>query len=229
MNSKVTKYQEIFVILELIKKADNDGSVNYDTLDFDSIIDNGNTLEGLLYDLNEANIIDFEMIREDGFRPIILTGINGNTHEYLLGLILELENERASLESRITEILTFNPNLLSKNVNETKNKLDEVDNLIKNNELLAPMTKPIRDIRRHFESVSVVASNYEDIYKNIIRPVQEEGRSGVRETVKWAIISIIASTAISLVLNNWEQFNFRINSAEQTNSLSKVSNSHDPD
>ena len=229
MNSKVTKYQEIFVILELIKKADNDGSVNYDALDFDSIIDNGNTLEGLLYDLNEANIIDFEMIGEDGFRPIILTGINGNTHEYLLGLILQLENERASLESRITEILTFNPNLLSKNVNETKNKLDEVDNLIKNNELLAPMTRPIKEIRHHFESVSVVASNYEDIYKNIIRPVQEEGRSGVRETVKWAIISIVASTLISLVLNNWEKFNFRVSSAEQTNSLSKVSNSNDPE
>ena len=229
MNNKVTKYQEIYVILELIKKADNDGSVDYDTLDFDSIINNGNMLEALLYDLNKANIIDFEMIGEDGFRPIILTGINGNTHAYLLGLILELETERASLESRITEILTFNPNLLSKNVNETKNKLDEVDNLIKNNELLAPMTKPIRDIRRHFESVSVVASNYEDIYKNIIRPVQEEGRSGVRETVKWAIISIVASTLISLVLNNWEQFNFRVTTAEQTNSLSKVSNSHDPD
>ena len=225
MNSKVTKYQEIFVILELIKKADNDGSVDYDTLDFDSIIDNGNTLERLLYDLNKANIINFEMIGEDGFRPIILTGINENTHAYLLGLISELETERISLESRITEILTFNPNLLSKNVNETKIKLDEVDNLIKNNKLLAPMEQPISDIRRHFESVSVVASSYEDIYKNIIRPVQEEGRSGVRETVKWAIISIVVSTIISLVLNNWDKFNFSFHNTEQANSLLKESNS----
>lgn len=229
MNSKVTKYQEICVILELVKNADSEGRVDYDTLDFDGIINNVNAFENLLYDLDEANIIYYEMIGEDGFRPIILTGINENTHAYLLGLILDLETERASLELRITEILTFNPKLLSKNVNETKIKLDEVDDLIKNNELLAPMAKPIKDIRHHFESVSVVASNYEDIYKNIIRPVQEEGRSGVQQTVKWAIISIVASTLISLVLNNWEQFDFRVNSAEQNNSLSKVSNSHDPD
>ena len=228
MNSKITKYQEICVILELIKNADSEGRVDYYDSNFSEIIDNRNTLVDLLYDLDEANIIYFEMIGEDGFRPIVMTGISENTHAYLLGLISELETERTSLESRITEILTFNPNLLSKNISETKVKLDEVSSLIKNNDLLEPMTKPIKDIRHHFESVSVVASNYEDVYKNIIRPVQEEGRSGVRETVKWAIISIVISTLLSLVLNNWDHFNFEFNNTDQTNGLSKASNSHDP-
>jgi hypothetical protein len=50
-----------------------------------------------------------------------------------------------------------------------------------------------------------VADRYEDVYKNIIRPVQLEGKSGVEATVRWAIISIVASTAISVLLGNWKE------------------------
>jgi len=63
-----------------------------------------------------------------------------------------------------------------------------VEFLIKGNELLKPMESPLREIQQHFKSVSVVSSGYEDIYKNIIRPVQEEGCSGVKATVRWAVI-----------------------------------------
>lgn len=51
-----------------------------------------------------------------------------------------------------------------------------------------------------------MAEKYEDVYKNIIRPVQLEGESGVKATVRWAIISIVASTAISVALGNWKEF-----------------------
>ena len=168
--------------------------------------DNVEILLEFIEKLDKDGITYFTMRGQHHPVSYIAAGTKEKTHHYLRGLVTDLESEYASLEARITEILTFNPNLLSENVNETKIKLDEVDNLIKNNELLVPMTKPIKDIRRHFESVSVVASNYEDIYKNIIKPVQEEGRSGVQQTVKWAIISIVVSTLISLVLNNWDKF-----------------------
>jgi hypothetical protein len=61
----------------------------------------------------------------------------------------------------------------------------------------------LREIQSHFDSISVVSEGYEHIYKNIIRPVQEEGKSGVKATVKWAILSILISTAISLAISNW--------------------------
>jgi hypothetical protein len=56
-------------------------------------------------------------------------------------------------------------------------------------------------IEEHFKSLSVVANNYEEVYKNIILPVKEEGKSGIKQTVKWAIISIIVSTIISMILS----------------------------
>ena len=40
--------------------------------------------------------------------------------------------------------------------------------------------------------------------KNIIKPIQKEGEAGVKQTVKWAIISIVASTFLSLLIGNWK-------------------------
>jgi len=209
MNTNVSKYQEVGVILAFIKHADSKGNVDFKESDIgsdlDKIISNGNLTDSLLYDLDEAGVLYYEEIGEDGFAPIVMAGITKKTHTYISDLISSLEAERASLEIRITEILTFNPSLLSKSINETKEKLDEVGRHIKGNELLAPMEKPLKEIQHHFESVSAVSSNYEDIYKNIIRPVQEEGRSGVKATVKWAIISIFLSTGISLAISNWDK------------------------
>ena len=210
MNENVSKFQEIKLLLAFIKHADEKGNIDFKATeiakDLGKIIWNGNWTDSLLYELNEAGILNYEEIGEDGFQPIIIAGISSHTHEHLAALIESVNEEYDVLESRITEILTFNPKLLSKTISDTQSKLDEVDKHISSNELLKPIEKPLKEIRRHFESVSVVSSNYEDIYKNIIRPVQEEGKSGVKATVKWAVISIVLSTCISLVVSNWSKF-----------------------
>ncbi|WP_199508347.1 MULTISPECIES: hypothetical protein [unclassified Psychrobacter] len=193
------------MLLEVIDKVNEKGSEAYEALCFDKFSDINISLDDVFYYFSEDGVLSFDMIGEDGFTPIVILDTTENTMPYLLGKLSELERERAALDARLTEILTFNPKLLSDNVKATQLELDKVDNLIKNNELLAAMKQPIDDIRRHFASVSTVASSYEDIYKNIIKPVQEEGRAGVRETVKWAIISIVVSTVISLVLSNWDK------------------------
>ncbi|WP_416260209.1 hypothetical protein [Gibbsiella quercinecans] len=125
------------------------------------------------------------------------------THEHLLFLINSVDGEFSALENRISEILTFNPKQLSITISETQRKLEEVGRHVSTNEILKPIEKPLQEIRRHFNSVSMVSANYENIYTNIIRPVQDEGRSGVKATVRWAIISIIISTVISLVISNF--------------------------
>ncbi|MDW1848768.1 hypothetical protein R7E49_23560 [Vibrio sp. Vb2110] len=167
MNSKITQYQELAVILAFLKHADRKGNIDFKEtnigFDLGNIISNGNLTDSLLYELNEKGILSYEEIGEDGFAPIVIAGITEKTHEYILDLVSSLEAERASLETRITEILTFNPSLLSKSISETKEKLDEVDRHIKGNEMLAPMAKPLKEIRHYFESVSAVSSNYEDI------------------------------------------------------------------
>jgi len=209
MGENISKFQEIQLLLLLIKHADEKGNIDFDETDIDSDIDkivwNRNFTDRLLYKLSESGVIHYEENGEDGFKPFVYASISVHTHEYLASLIQSAKEEHEILEARIAEILTFNPELLSKTISETQSKLDDVYKHINGNELLKPIEKPLEVIRHHFESVNRVYSNYEDIYKNIIRPVQEEGRSGVKATVKWAIISIILSTCISFIISNLDQ------------------------
>jgi hypothetical protein len=129
--------------------------------------------------------------------------VSDHTHRYVAGLAEKIETKYTALDKRITEILTFNPSALTNRISDTKRKIDEVNTHVASNEILKPLSGPLREIQSHFDSIRVVSEGYEHIYKNIIRPVQEEGRSGVKATVKWAILSILISTAISLIISNW--------------------------
>ncbi|MCG7602067.1 hypothetical protein MHM84_20195 [Halomonas sp. McH1-25] len=208
MRKKVTKFQELRILLALIKNANEKGEVDFTSSEVDSdlsgIVANGNWLDSALYELNDVGIIYYEEIGEEGFRPFISAGVNAKTHRRVAELVSSIQGDYESMEQRITEILTFNPEQLSKTISDTQRKLDEVGGQISNNELLKPLERPLSEIRNHFNSVSTVSQHYEDVYKNIIRPVQEEGQSGVRATVKWAIISIAVSTGLSFLVSNWD-------------------------
>ena len=104
---------------------------------------------------------------------------------------------------KVDEILTFNPHSLSNEIRETQNNIQDIHEKIENNDLLKGLEKPLRHVESYFKSVSKISNNYDDVYKNIVKPMQDEGREGVRATVKWAIFSIVASTFISLVISNW--------------------------
>lgn len=208
MENYTSKFQEIQILLTLIRYSDEKGNIDFNNEKIYSglvgVICNGNELSEILYKLNELGVIYYEEIGEDGFAPIIISSVSQKTHDYLLASVNSVTLEFNHLENRISEILTFNPKQLSMTISETQRKLQEVHMHVTTNEILKPIAKPLKEIMHHFNSVSIVSSNYEDIYKNIIRPVQEEGRSGVNATVKWAIISIILSTLISILISNFD-------------------------
>ena len=117
----------------------------------------------------------------------------------------EIENDLASLRYRLSEILTFDPDRLRSEISGAKNQLISARKTAEENELLKPLLRQITVIERNFQGVSAVADKYEEVYKNIIRPVQLEGKSGIEATVRWAIISIVASTAITVTLGSWKE------------------------
>ena len=208
----MTKYEEIYLISNLLSKANSDDSVDLSNSEiWKSIFLTDETNVGdSLYHLDEKGIINYEEIGEDGFKPILICSIKPKTTEYLKKLTLEIESENlkykqeiTSLNKRITEILTFDPKRLSDEINSTEKIISETKEQLKSNSVLQPMTKQLEEIEVHFKSLSKVARNYEEVYKNIILPVREEGKSGVRQTVKWAIISVVASTLLSVIISWW--------------------------
>jgi len=171
---------------------------------------NANVLEHYLYELNEQGIIYYEEIGDDGFPSAVFAGYTKKTAERLLALLDEVEtifaekeSSLADLNGRLHDILTFNPDRLKHEIGRAKGQLTDTRKAAEANDLLKPLLPQIQMIEKHLQGGSAVAEQYEEVYKNIIRPVQVEGEEGVKATVRWAVFSIIASTAISLVISNW--------------------------
>ena len=207
----MTKYEEIYFISSLLSKAKTDNSVELNKPeDWQGLYLNGTTKihEDFLFELDAKGILYYEEIGEDGFRPIVMCSVKPETTEYLRKIITEVETENFSdkkeidaLNKRINEILTFDPKRLSNEINSTETIISQTKEQLKLNPVLTPLILQLEQIEIHFKSISKVAHNYEEVYKNIILPVREEGKFGVRQTVRWAIISIIASTLISLIIS----------------------------
>lgn len=201
-------FQDIKLLQILIKYSDYD--LNIDTkndsmwLELNKIFPNGNLLDKRLYELDEKGIIYYEEIGEDGFAPITLGRIKKETHSYLTQLIEKTEIEVINTENMIKDLLTFDPERLIKNIEKAQKDLNFAKEQALGNDLLKPILRPIEQIESQFKSVEAVSRIYDDVYKNIIRPIQKEGEAGVKQTVKWAIISIVASTLLSVLIGNWE-------------------------
>ncbi|UCU98624.1 hypothetical protein [Acidovorax radicis] len=209
MKTEISKTRTARLLASFIRYADEKGSIDKLRDEFfeeiSALYSNGNVLSQHLYELSEAGIVYYEEIGEDGFAPIIMVGCTKQTAGHLAGLLKEIEDDLESLRRRINEILTFDPDRLKSEIHGAGEKLGAARKSAEENELLRPLLRQIGEIEKYLNGVSAVADKYEDVYKNIIRPVQLEGRSGVEATVRWAVISIVASTAISVVLGNWKE------------------------
>ncbi len=201
--------QEIKILLVFIKHAGLNGSIDTQETDFlldlNNIVENGYNLDVCLYELNNGGILNYDEIGDDGFAPIVLAGLTKNTHAHLSQLIFQFEQEAIELERQLKELLTFDPEKITAQIEEAQEQLRQAKTVAESNALLKPILQPIADIQRHFESVVAVSGTYENIYKNIIRPVQREGEAGVKATVRWAIISIVLSTFLSVAIGNWNE------------------------
>lgn len=200
-------HEEIFLIANLINASDSEGNVD---------IENENIWKSLLlsvdtkihhdyfFELDNKGIIYYEEIGEESFPIIILCSIKNETKEYFKQLIIqqqdqkiELKKEIENLSTRINEILTFDPNKLSNEIKKSQTNIDSIKNQIISNPLLRPLEPQLEEIDKNLKSVIKVTEDYEEVYKNIILPVKKEGEAGIKQTVKWAIISIIISSIIS--------------------------------
>lgn len=207
----MTKYEEIYFISTLLSKADTDKSVDLSEQDnwrdlF--LTEDTKVHEDYLLELNDKGILNYEEIGEEGFKPIIMCAVKSETVSHLKRIISEIEiessndkKEIARLNNRIIEILTFDPKKLSDEISSTEIIIAQTKEQLKSNPVLQPLTLQLNQIETHFKSLSKVALNYEEVYKNIILPVKEEGKLGVRQTVKWAIISVVISTLLSVLLS----------------------------
>lgn len=185
---------EARVLAMLIKLAGGIGNVDLDQAD--ELWEMG-VREDDLWKLGEVGHISFDSVGEDGFKPITLCSVTSQTHTALLAALLKVAGETGALKGRVESLLQHNPDKLRRQIIQSELHISQAREKIAGNKLLEPLNEPLNAIAAHFSSISRVANNYDDVYGNILKPMQDEGRRGIRATVKWAIIGIAASFLVS--------------------------------
>ena len=199
--------QQARLISAFIRHADTEGQIDSKNEEFwrdlDTIIPKPYQLDTALYDLNRNGTLTYEEIGEDGFAPIVIAGITEHSAQRLTEILTVIDTELTSLRGDLKDILTFDPHQLSEELMGAQLQIKNVKKEALKSDLLKPLLRPLEQIEGQLGSVNTVASNYIDVYKNIIRPVQKEGESGIKATVRWAVFSILASTFLSWLVSNW--------------------------
>lgn len=191
------------ILANLLKMADENCNVDFKQPGAAAIWELDRRVNDYLFELNDSGAIHYEEIGEDGWAPIVLCSISQQTFEHLLSCLGAITGEVNLLDERVQSLLKHDPNRLREDIAQSERHIAEARDQLQKNPILAPLETPLADISRHFESIRKVAENYDDIYRNILRPVQEEGKSGVRATVRWAIIGIVASWLLSNYKDIW--------------------------
>jgi len=205
--SDITTFQKTRLISCVLRHADSDGEVDFEDDDFDAllgkILRNYDERVNFFSDLDKQGVLQYDHYFVEGLPAVNKFNVSDSTHAYLEELLNQLNMHMTDLETRIADILSFDPIKLSKQIKETEKHIIETKNSISTNEILQPLEKPLNAIIEHFDSAKSISESYEEIFKNIVRPIQTEGRQSVRTTVRWAIFSIIGSVLLSWILSNW--------------------------
>jgi len=191
------------ILATLLKLADEKRDVDLKQPAASQLWELDRRINEYLFDLNDAGAIHYEEIGEDGFAPIVICSVSQKTLEHLLGCLASLTGDISLLDERVKSLLRHDPNKLREDIAQSERHIAEARDQLQKNPILAPLKTPLDDISLHFESIRKVAENYDDVYRNILKPVQEEGKSGVRATVRWAIIGIAASWLLSNYKDIW--------------------------
>ncbi|PPT54895.1 hypothetical protein [Xanthomonas arboricola] len=194
MKQKVDPFNQARVLATLIKLAGGIGDVDLDHAD--ELWEMGIREDDLLM-LGQAGKISFDSVGEDGFKPITLCSVTAQTHIALLEALSKVVDEQRALQARLESLLQHNPEKLQRDISESEQNIKQLQEKIAGNKLLLPLSEPLDAISAHFSSINRVANNYDDVYKNILKPMQDEGRRGIRATVRWAVIGIAASLLVS--------------------------------
>lgn len=194
MKQEINHLHQAHVLATLIKLARGIGEVDLDNAD--ELWQLG-VREDDLWMLGQAGDISFDSVGEDGFKPITLCSVTAQTHAALLVSLSKATEENGALQTRVESLLKHNPEKLRREIAESEQHIKLAREQIAGNKLLAPLGEPLDAIAAHFSSISRVANDYDDVYNNILKPMQDEGRRGVQATVKWAVISIVASWIVS--------------------------------
>ncbi|NCC68009.1 MAG: hypothetical protein EOM14_07410 [Clostridia bacterium] len=165
-------------------------------------------LENYFRELSFKGIIEFAVFAEDGFEADFDFGVVDNDKllaeldSVILGYqeqINKLNTELDNCKNTCNSILTFDPNEMSSTLQAAEKDIITLKKAALTNDIFKALIPTIEKMEEYVQNVNAVNTSYVEVYKHIVKPIKEESTSGVRATAKWAIITLIITTVISIV------------------------------
>ncbi len=191
---------DVQIISVLVSLADGDGYVEFDDcLDKLRKVLSMDRLVSRLERLDALRVLSFEIL---GFDNGVYTNcrINDKTKFYLVDCVAQLSGSEGLLNERVQEILAFDRDGLRRRIKSSSNEIQSIKKAISKRREFEALSKDVSEIEGYFISLDRVAEDYDDVYKNIIKPVQDESKRSVRLTLLIAILSIVVTTALPFFL-----------------------------
>lgn len=191
---------DVQIVSVLISLAGSDGVVEFDdcleklhkVLSMDKLVRR-------LESLNQQRVLYFEFTEFDQ-GVFTYCAVDKNTKNYLVDCVAQLSGSEGLLNERVQEILAFDKDGLRRRIKSSSNEIKSIKKAISKRPEFENLNKDINEIESYFSSLDRVAEDYDDVYKNIIKPVQDESKRSVRLTLLIAILSIVITTALPFFL-----------------------------
>ena len=201
--------KQIKILLSFIEVCDNLFQIEFNENQIEELFERKITsqdIDNTLQLFGELELMKYSRGGEDGFAEHFSITINRSKslkyiQEIYYKQFSEFQNIINSQSEKITNIYGFSPEKIVTEIKDSKAKLFEIENSMKDSELLKGLKPKIDEISDYLNKTEKVISNYENIYLNIIKPIKQEGKQGIFWTAFWAIISIIATAILSIYLS----------------------------
>lgn len=201
--------QNPFINLRILAYVNAHGSQTIDLPDpvLSNFAEGEERAANVLKKLAERGAVHFEDVGDEGFKAITYTSSGPRIHECIaeeIDVIMSLYADSVlaadAEKSRISNLVGFDLDGIRKSFDKLNDEIGKAAELTEDSEGLRYLRPEIGKIAEGFISLRGVLNNYEDIYRNVLIPIQKEGEKSLKATAKWAVIGIALSTIASIAL-----------------------------
>jgi hypothetical protein len=115
-------------------------------------------------------------------------------------LKIDLNNKIREITSDLESILEYSPTKIQIEISKTRNSIQTILKEVNSDQLLDPLKVKLNLLSKYIDEVDSINKTYLMVYKNLIKPIKDEGVNSIRITVKWAIISILITSLVSIII-----------------------------